>query len=290
MDKQNIIKSGIAICHDGSEFEEDYDTYGAMSYSLTSDGVLYLLSNEEIPAESAADYVRFQDLDFHTAIVTPGVEDLPYGCLANCKNLHKVVIWDGIPSIHPQFATSSPVEYYVENGLKFLGTESNPHYALMEFADGVTAKKIVIPEGTIEVQQCAFRNQAELSEVIIPRSLSWVKFYAFEGTSVKELYIPDGSQLPPGGLEEIWLLAFDCLLRRISVPYNFYEYYLAQKDDPLPHERSFKYGAYEDCEVTFRNPDGTVAEVVRGPESVVRSEPEPEPDSPLPLTDDELPF
>ena len=74
-----------------------------MAYLLREDGTLFIVGNgwllgveeqqKEQDKESTADNLQlvsqFKDMDFHTAVIWPGVQGLGDGCFSMCRGLKK---------------------------------------------------------------------------------------------------------------------------------------------------------------------------------------------------------
>ena len=185
-----------------------------VNYKLSDEGVLTVLrKNSRMVANPAPDAVEtkhydevgnylystwdryespFVDLEFHTAVFEDGFDSIEDGFFCGCKGLKKIILTDSIKEIRSHFADNSPVEYLNEGGLLYLGTADNPHYFLVGCADDYDCENLVIAEGTHYVSDGAFDGKSCIrGEISFPTSLVRFGVFAFRGTSIKHLYIPD---------------------------------------------------------------------------------------------------
>lgn len=240
-----------------------------LSYTLTADGVLtvsgegwlypapapdaepcYDDPDDFEPTGWSAYTSEFVGLDFHTAVIEKGIRCLDSFCFRDCRNLKKVILPEGLLSIYADFAQGSPLEYFEEEGLLFLGTTGNPRYVLMGGSEKFNRKKLVIPEGTATIAHAAFWGKEFIEELEIPSSLESLGRMTFAGTSIRHLFLPEGAVADPE-----WILAFDSAefdlsLQSLSFPMSMHGEFLKEKDWYL------RLG----CDITFRKPDGTVGE------------------------------
>lgn len=271
--KGTIIKSGSCLAPWQISAIKERGENWRMDFKLSDDGVLTVSGNtllSSVPATEATPYYdepegepsgwsdlasQFEDLDFNTVIIEEGVKVLGEQCFKNCKGLRKIVLPENMPAIRSSFAEGTPLEYTVNNNLRFLGTPSNPYYYLMGCDAEFNEEMLVIPEGTVRVADAAFRNKRFIKEVVFPASLEFVGWYSFEGTSVREITIPEGKLAT-----DETLIAFDgnpgAPLETISLPYSMF--------------RAYKEGLYSGfvenwirtSRIIFRNSDDTIAEIL----------------------------
>ena len=99
----------------------------------------------------------------------------------------------------------------------------------------------------------AFKDKKSIKEVVFPSTLEFAGWYTFEGTSIKDVFIPEGKL----AYDET-LLAFEGWDKHlsISVPYSMYKEYKEGNDNGWVE-------AYNrDTKIIFRNPDGSIAETL----------------------------
>ena len=263
----NIIESGS--CLDPwilDEFKESGENI-RLDYTLYDDGILKISGNTKLTARfdrneyddsgepiSALYTSRFKDLDFHTVIIEEGISGLEEESFKNCKNFRHIILPEKMPVIRKNFANGSPLEYTEKEGLVFLGPASNPLYYLMGSKEGFDRKTLIIPEGTIMIADYAFKDKKCIKDVVFPSTLEFAGWYTFDGTSIKDAFIPEGKLA-----HDETLLAFDgddIHLKSISVPFTMYEEYKKGND----------YGWVEaynrTAKIIFRNHDGSIAETL----------------------------
>ena len=272
MKESIIIKSGSCLTESQKEAVENWGEDLLMDYTLTEDGILTISGNTHlfsIPAPEAKPYYeepegapcgwseyvsQFMDLDFHTVIIDEGIRLLGEECFKDCKKFKKIILPEKMPAIRKNFAVGSPLEYTEKDGLLFLGPPSNPLYYLMGATDDFHDEILVIPEGAVFIANDAFQGKKCIREVVFPSTLEFAGWNTFDGTSIKDVFIPEGKL----AYDET-LIAFDgqdINLKSISVPYSMYKDYKEGND----------YGWVEaynrTAKIIFRNPDDSIAEIL----------------------------
>ena len=243
-----------------------------MNFTLTEDGVLRISGNtwlSAVPTPDATPYFdepigpptgwseyesQFKNMDFHTVIIEDGVIGLGEKCFKDCKSFKKIIFNGKIPTIRKSFAEGSPFEYTIKEELKFIGTETNPLYYLMGCTDDFQKEKLIIPEGTIRIADEAFSHKKFIKDVVFPSTLEFAGWYTFDGTSIKDVFIPEGKL----AYDET-LLAFEgwtIKLESISLPYSMYQIYKEGKDTGLVEAWN------STCKIIYRNPDDSIAEIL----------------------------
>lgn len=235
-----------------------------LSYTLTSDGVLTISGSGwlyPVPAPDANPYYdddpepegpsgwseyisEFKDMDFHTARIEEGIRGLDTFSFRDCKSLRKIILPNSDFFIHARFAEGSPIEYFEEGGLLFLGSSANPRQVLIGCSEEFKNKILEIPEGTVTISDEAFWGKEFIEEVKIPNSLRFLGWYTFAGTSIRHLFLPDGNLANPE-----WIMAFDSddfefSLKSLSLPMSMYEEFLKEK----------MWYLNLGCEIKFRAP------------------------------------
>ena len=250
-----IVKSGD--CRGGIQL--DNARRYQMNYTLTDDGVLTISGNDWLfPApvlnpDDCSEYKsQFKDMDFHTVVIEPGIKYLDKHCFRGCKNLKKIVLPDKVPGIAVNFAKGTQLEYFNDGGLLFLGPESNPYYTLMGCTDDFNQERLVIPEGTIRISDWAFYKKEFICDVVYPESLEDLGRFTFEGTSIRNVYIPEGKL----SFEEALFDLEGNDIESISLPYSMYKEYLNAPDC------SFYSDWSSTTTIIFRNTDDSIVKVL----------------------------
>lgn len=151
----------------------------------------------------------------------------------------------------------TPLEYTVKDNLLFIGTHAQPLFYLIGSVENFQPEKLVIPEGTVMIADYAFKNKKSIRQLVFPSSLEFLGWFTFEGTSIKELFLPEGKL----AYDET-LIAFDgeigvgTSLETISLPYNMYQIYKAGQDKGLVETWN------RTCKIIYRNPDDSIAEII----------------------------
>lgn len=277
--QRKIIKSGSCLSPSQVEAVKERGENYRMNYTLTDDGVLTISGNRRLCCVAADEDVcpydepmydypedgnpedywshyksQFKDMDFHTVVIEKGVKGLGVLCFKDCKNFRKIILSEEMPVIRKTFAVGSSLEYNEKDGLLFLGPASDPLYYLMGCKDDFDKEKLVIPEGTVRIADYAFKDKKCIKEVVFPSTLDFAGWYTFDGTSIQDVFIPEGKLA-----NDETLLAFegwDIRLESISVPYNMYKEYKEGNDHGW-------VSSYRDnTKIIFRNPDGSIAETL----------------------------
>ena len=299
--KRTIIKEGSCLAPWQIEANLKREEGHKMNFILTDDGILTISGNSHlcpIPSPNAtpfydepdgepcgwSEYIsQFKDMDFHTVIIEDGVKVLDEQCFKDCKGLKKIVLPAHVPTIRSSFADGTSLEYTLRNNLKFLGSPSHPLYSLMGATDDFCEENLIIPEGTVRIADEAFKNKKSLKAVVFPESLEFLGWYTFEGTSIKELFIPEGELA-----DEETLIAFDgeggTPLETISLPYSMYKSYKEGMDAGMVEAWN------RTCRIIYRNPDDSIAEILDPHPLDYNSSPDETMESPIETDSDELPF
>ena len=300
--KKTIIKKGSCLTPGQTEANLKREEGYKMDFILTDDGVLTISGNSHLcpipapdaepyfwddpagPPSSWSEYIsQFKDMDFHTVIIEDGVRVLREHCFKDCKGLKKIVLPEQVPIIRNTFAEGSPVEYTIKNNLKFLGPPSNPLYYLMGATDDFNEDTLIIPEGTVRIVDEAFVNKKSIKAVDFPESLEFLGWYTFEGTSIKELILPEGKLA-----DDETLIAFDgedgTPLETISLPYSMYKSYKEEMDNGMVETWN------RTCKIIYRNPDDSIAEILEPQPLEYNSSSCEAKASPIETDSDELPF
>ncbi len=113
-----------------------------MRYWLKSYGVLFVVGNDWLYgvnnqdndrvaecAESQRVVSQLKDLDFHTAIVFPGVKGLGDGCFNSCHGLKRLIVHDHGLFIHTHCAEDTPLYQLLQKHLPMIDNLDHPDIA-----------------------------------------------------------------------------------------------------------------------------------------------------------------
>ncbi|MBP5256266.1 MAG: leucine-rich repeat protein, partial [Clostridia bacterium] len=169
-------------------------------------------------------YEAFYENHYIEQVVLPsGLEYIGTWAFEGCSNLKTPVLPDGVKGIGGGAFNGTSVVYEEYNGVYYLGTASNKHYACVNWSDYLTeyvlhsdtklvcgdafcfhsdVEKIVLPEGLKYIGTYAFEYTYELTDISIPSTVETIGAYAFYYTGKSEFTIP-------GGVKEIENSAFE---------------------------------------------------------------------------------
>lgn len=197
----------------------------------------------------------FQSCTALTIITIPnGVTSIGRYAFNNCTNLRKATIPNSVKIVGENaFANCNPLLYKVQNGLRYMGNESNNYLCLVGYtgsiflpinenckvmADAIFSKtgiaNITIPEGIERIGNNSFINCANLKSVVLPNSLKSIGDNAFSGclmlnsisipnnvTSIGRYAFSDCRKLTsitiPGGIKKIEDNTFDSCYKLSTV-------------------------------------------------------------------------
>jgi len=143
-----------------------------------------------------------------------GVTAISAKLFSGCVALETVTLHDGIRVLDEEaFADCESIAYAVENGAKYLGTETAPHLFLVGVTD-TSLGSFAVPQDTRIIASGAFSGCTALVSVTLPEGLLAIGPYAFSACIALE-----GIQFPTT-LERIDQYAFaECLaLSAVTVP------------------------------------------------------------------------
>ena len=317
-DEFDLAVHGIAYID--REVMDDFYAFAHVSpvkYTLSDDGVLTLHGNGWFRGRVLAKEVNddedlppcfeseFRGMDFHTLVMEDGIVSIGESAFEGCTSLRKAGLppslraigagaFRGCASLESVECRSDRLVYMgfdafkdtavalrEEDGLLFFGVADNPRYVFMGCKKGYEPEVLTLPEGVVLIASGVCPGMASLREVRFPSTLRGIGVTVFEGAALTSLYLPDGF-----ADEEGLLRGFDWCetITDISAPYELLEH--KRKND----EEDGYYCEWYDVPgltVTFRNPDGTVAEVYSTPKRNPLPDTEP---SSTPSDGDDLPF
>lgn len=128
-------------------------------------------------------------------ITIPKYHRLTYTCdtpyiisidVSYANNLKRISFSDNVEEI--DFSSSAPLELAVyENGC-YLGSRSNPYYALLKKADE-SLSVTEIHEDTVLISNLVFKGDSGLTSIVIPENVKYINEYAFNNCySLLEIY------------------------------------------------------------------------------------------------------
>ena len=110
------------------------------------------------------------------------VKSISANAFKNCTSLTSITIPESIDSIGTYaFDGCSSLQYNTNNGVSYLGNETNPYLVLVRANESIT--ECEIPEGCRFVCEKAFMNCTSLTSVCLPDSLARIGDYTFSGCS-----------------------------------------------------------------------------------------------------------
>ena len=138
------------------------------------------VSIKEIPTEAFTNCTTLQKVSLGTEVTKIG-EKAFYGC----SSLHTIYMPDTVKYIGDSaFAGCSELRNVsLPKSLTHIGKEA---FAFCAYA----FERLEIPEGVTEISECAFEGCYYVKELALPNTVTSIAYYAFSGTSIKELVIP----------------------------------------------------------------------------------------------------
>ncbi len=149
-----------------------------------------------------------------SVIIGGSVTMIGSSAFSNCYNLTSVVIGDSVTTIGDDaFIDCASLSFNEYENCKYLGTENNPYFALIEVTI-VDYSNYTIHEDTKVIADHAFYFRFNLTSIVIPDSVTTIGNYAFTGcTSLTSVTIG-------AGVTTIGNCAFDSCQSLTSVYYG----------------------------------------------------------------------
>ena len=116
--RRKVYKRDCGMCLTDEQLTQEN---AKIAYLLREDGILFIVGNcwllggedqqrdrvDENTFNKPQFVSQFKDMDFHTAVIYPGVPGLGEGCFSNCKGLKKMIVHNRGLFIHTHCAEGS---------------------------------------------------------------------------------------------------------------------------------------------------------------------------------------
>lgn len=199
-------KSPIFYTADGVLFSKDRTEL--ISYPAGKTDVKYTVPSTVKQIDHEAFY---ENEHIEQVVFKSGLEYIGSWAFSCCTNLKAPTLPSTLKGIGGSAFNNTSVTYEIYDGVRYLGTSSNKHYACIEwlesrqeytlhkdtkliagdaFSYSYNIKKIVMPEGLKYINTYAFDWDHQLSDVNIPSTVVQLGGYAFYGTGIKSLTVP----------------------------------------------------------------------------------------------------
>ncbi len=207
-------------------------------YSTTEDGVLL--------ADNGAFFVAYPAAKPDEVYTTPeGIDEIAPGAFSFAQNLREINVTEGVITIDAFAFEHSKIEKASIAGSVYQIDD----YA---FAYCENLHEVNLGNGIEKIYHAAFANDRALEQITLPSTLTLIGQYAFCGTSLKCVTIPDS-------LEEISYCAFgyDGSYNAISdftvygEPNTMAQEYCTDSDPDNEYENHFTFIAVEDASIPY---------------------------------------
>ena len=207
-------------------------------YSIQDDGVLYADDNKFLVAYPAAKADT-------TYSIPAGVEEIAPGAFGFSFNLKEIIVPEGV-----QFIDGWAFAYSGIEKASIAGTVYQIDDYAFAYCDSL--HEVDLGHGIEKIQPAAFANDRALQQITLPDSLTLIGQYAFCGTSLPCVTIPDS-------LETIDFCAFgyDASFNAISdftiygEPGTMAQEYSTASDDENEYQNHFNFVAVKDASVPY---------------------------------------
>ncbi len=166
---------------------------------------------EDLPVTTVGDSVFSGNTTLTSVVIPDSVTRIGYSPFLNCTALTSITIGSGVTSIGANaFSGCTAIEsLYISDlmawcNIDFSGDYSNPQMYTQAslYLDGELVTALIIPDGTTDIKQYAFKRWSELTSVFIPASVTSVAYGAFKGTEYPSFYCEAAEQ--PSGWSSLW--------------------------------------------------------------------------------------
>ena len=189
MFEHNYIYGECEFC---GAIDSNYMTVGLV-YTLINDGTEYSINGYKgsetdviIPAiykgkpVTSIGYQAFEDCDSLTSVVIgDSVTSIGNMAFYDCDSLTSIEIPNSLTSIgYGAFVFCDNLQYHIEDGLKYLGNESNK-YVYLKGANSTDITSVVINSNCKLIGNMAFYDCDSLTSIVIPDSVTSICDWAF---------------------------------------------------------------------------------------------------------------
>lgn len=128
--------------------------------------------------------------DLKEIYIPNGVTSIGKNAFNGCGSLKKISIPNSVVNIGEGAFNGCPLEYNeLENG-QYLGSEENPYHTFVR-ADMFSSGKVELSKDTKVLCESAFWNRTEITEIVIPNTVSFSGYAVFKGCdNLQSLTIP----------------------------------------------------------------------------------------------------
>ena len=136
--------------------------------------------------------VFFCCFDLESVIIGDGVKDFGWNAFGGCSNLTSVVMGENVQTIDADaFSSCDNLNFNKYGNCKYLGTETNPYFALIDTTNDNYNSYKIHPDTKI-IAEHAFLDCSQFSSITIPNGIRNINSYAFSHcSSLTSIYIPN---------------------------------------------------------------------------------------------------
>lgn len=134
----------------------------------------------------------FSSSSFTAVIIPEGVTSIGAGSFMNCSSLTDITVPDSVEEVgRSAFSGCSKLLYIERLGVRYLGNEKNPYVILVKARNGIDTS-YEVPEGTKCILDSAFDSFDKITEITLPKTLTFIGYRAFRYCeSLEKITIPD---------------------------------------------------------------------------------------------------
>ncbi len=138
-----------------------------------------------IPSDGSVERITISAFErcsgLKTMSIPNSVKYVGYYAFANCSDLESVTLSENLEKISMSAFSCDKIKYNEYNGGKYLGTKSNPYYALIEYRD-TNSVSYTIHSQTKLIAENAFGGRlSKLTSIILPNSVKYLTSATFSG-------------------------------------------------------------------------------------------------------------